>query len=147
MEVILLEDMEKLGTLGDKIRVARGYAVNYLIPKGKAVQAQDKNLRRHEQERLLRKRRSEKLAGEAARLSEDLEKLSITIPRQAGDDDKLYGSVTVMDVAKELEAKGFTLDRKQIRMEKAIKALGIYTVAVKIHPEVSAQVKVWVIRE
>jgi large subunit ribosomal protein L9 len=147
MEVILRHDIPKLGHAGQAVTVSDGYARNYLLPQKLAEQANKENLARIEAE--LRRRSvaeaKEKEACEtlAARLAE----LSVTIPRKAGEDDKLYGSVSNADIAKELEKEGITLDRRKIVVDPAIKELGVFTVEIHLHPEVNAGLRVWVVRE
>ncbi len=147
MEVILRFDVPNLGHAGQAVTVADGYARNYLLPKGMAERASRENLKRIEAE--LRKRTiaeaKEKETCEtlAARLAE----LSVTIPRKAGEDDKLYGSVTNIDIAKSLEKEGVTVDRRKILVDPPIRDLGVFTVDVALHPEVTANLRVWVVRE
>ncbi len=147
MEVILRFDVPKLGHAGQAVTVADGYARNYLLPRGLAERANRENLKRIEAE--LRKRTiaeaKEKETCEtlAARLAE----LSVTIPRKAGEDDKLYGSVTNIDIAKSLEKEGVTVDRRKILVDPPIRDLGVFTVDVALHPEVTANLRVWVVRE
>jgi len=147
MEVILRFDVPNLGHAGQAVTVADGYARNYLLPKRLAERASRENLKRIEAE--LRKRTiaeaKEKETCEtlAARLAE----LSVTIPRKAGEDDKLYGSVTNIDIAKSLEKEGVTVDRRKILVDPPIRDLGVFTVDVALHPEVTANLRVWVVRE
>jgi large subunit ribosomal protein L9 len=146
MKVILLEDIESLGSQGDVVEVKPGYARNYLIPKGKALEATSANLHRIEQIR--RKAESVKLKtlNDAQRLAERLEGISITISRKAGENERLFGSVTSMDIQRALQQEGIDIDRKKIQLEEPIKSLGFYQVPVKLHPEVTAQVKLWVVQ-
>ena len=147
MEVILRHDMPKLGRAGQAVTVNDGYARNYLLPRKLAEPASKDNLSRIAAE--LRRRSiaeaKEKEACEtlAARLAE----ISVTIPRKAGEDDKLYGSVTNADIAKELEKEKVSIDRRKIIVDPAIKDLGVFTVVVHLHPDVNANLRVWVVRE
>lgn len=147
MDVILRYDIEKLGSAGDAVAVADGYARNYLLPRGLAEKATKDNLARIAAE--LRKRHlaeaKEKETCEtlAARLAE----MSVTLPRKAGEDDKLFGSVTNMDIAHRLEEEGVTIDRRKIQLEEPIRELGVFTVDVNLHPEVTAALRIWVVRE
>ncbi len=147
MEVILRHDMPKLGRAGQAVTVNDGYARNYLLPRKLAEPASKDNLSRIAAE--LRRRSiaeaKEKEACEtlAARLAE----ISVTIPRKAGEDDKLYGSVTNADIAKELEKEKVSIDRRKIIVDPAIKELGVFTVVVHLHPDVNANLRVWVVRE
>lgn len=147
MDVILRYDVPQLGHAGDAVKVATGYARNYLIPRGMAEPASKENLARIAAE--LRRRavedakEKEACEGLAARLAE----LSVTIPRKAGDDDKLYGSVTNIDIAKALEAQNITIDRKKIVVEPPIRQLGVCNVEIALHAQVTATLRVWVVRE
>lgn len=147
MEVILLEKVPSLGERGEKVKVKPGYARNYLFPQKLALPATEPNMRVfHEEERILEKR--DELAMQSARaVAEKLTDTSCTIPVQVGEEDKLYGSVTAADVAKVLGDQGFKIDKKQVLLEEPIKQLGVYTIDVKLHREVNAPVKVWVVKE
>lgn len=147
MEVILLEKVPSLGDRGEKVKVKRGYARNYLFPKKLALPATEPNLRVfREEERVLAK--SDELAIKAARTqASKLTDTSCTIPVQVGEEDKLYGSVTAADISKVLNDQGFKIDKKQVLLEEPIKQLGVYTIDVKLHREVNAPVKVWVVKE
>ncbi|MDA8337751.1 MAG: 50S ribosomal protein L9, partial [Nitrospiraceae bacterium] len=142
MQVILKEDVKDLGHIGDLVNVKEGYARNFLIPKGLAVEANPKNLKALEHE----KRKIQELVKKAKTAAEELaSKVSgttVTIKAKAGEEDKLFGSVTVMDIADALKKEGMDIDKKKIVMEEPIKRLGNYTVSVKIHSEVSAQLNV-----
>jgi large subunit ribosomal protein L9 len=147
MEVILRYDVPNLGHAGQALSVADGYARNYLLPRGMAEKASKENLARIAAE--LRRRSvadaQEREACEtlAARLAE----LSVTIARKAGEDDKLYGSVTNMDIAKGLESEGVALDRRKIMVDPPIRELGVFSVDVNLHQDVTATLRVWVVRE
>jgi large subunit ribosomal protein L9 len=147
MDVILRYDVANLGHAGEAVKVAPGYARNYLLPRGLAEPASKENLARiaAELKRRIVAEAKEKEACEslAARLAE----LSVTIARKAGDDDKLYGSVTNIDISKELEKQGVNVDRKKIQVEPPIRQLGIHNVEVALHPDVTATVRIWVVRE
>ncbi|MCL5062647.1 MAG: 50S ribosomal protein L9 [Nitrospirae bacterium] len=147
MQVILKEDVKDLGHIGDLVNVKEGYARNFLIPKGLAVEANPKNLKALEHE----KRKIQELVKKAKTAAEELaSKVSgttVTIKAKAGEEDKLFGSVTVMDIADALKKEGMDIDKKKIVMEEPIKRLGNYTVSVKIHSEVSAQLNVQVVSE
>jgi large subunit ribosomal protein L9 len=147
MEVILRSDIERLGKIGDMVKVAPGYARNYLIPNNLAYSATGGNLKRIEFE----KRRAEQLADheveQARKYAAKLGELSLTFPVKVGEDDKLYGSVTIGDIAEEAAKLGFELDRRKITIDEPIKKLGVYTVGVRLHPEVVAEIKVWVVKE
>ena len=147
MKLILKEDYGKLGKVGDVVIVKDGYARNFLIPKKIAYLANDGNVRRLEEEKKLRAVREKKEQKSAADIAAEIEKLSLTIPVQVGEDDKLYGSVTSQMIADSLKEKGFEIDKKKIELDEPIKVLGIYTINVKLHPEVTGKVKVWVVRQ
>jgi len=146
VKIILLQDYEKLGKAYDQVEVKDGYARNFLIPKGIAIRATKNNIRMIEEKLNLQKRREEKKLKQAQALAEKLKKLSITIPVQVGEEDKVYGSVTSQEIAVSLKEKGFEIDKRQILLEEPIKALGIYDVPIKLHPEVTGYVKLWVIK-
>ncbi|NOY77356.1 MAG: 50S ribosomal protein L9 [Calditrichaeota bacterium] len=147
MKVILKQDVESVGTVGDIVTVKNGYARNYLIPKGIALEATPGNLKRIEQEKKtleLQKNREKKAAEqEAAKLNN----VSVTISVSVGEEDKLFGSVTSQDIADALKEKGFKIDKRKIVLDEPIKVLGIYSVPVKLHTEVEAKVKVWVVKK
>ena len=146
VSLILLDDVEKLGLAGDEVHVAPGYARNYLIPQGLAAKATPGTLRLIESRKaMIAERRAQALA-DAKAAAEKLASVEISIAMQATDDDQLFGSVTARMVAEELNKLGFAVEHSRITIEPAIKTLGGYDVAVKLHTEVSANVKVWVVR-
>lgn len=147
MKVILREDMDSLGFEGEIVEVAKGYGRNYLIPKGLALEANKQNMQLMEMQRKKIEVKRVKAKGDAERVSERIGEVVITIRQKAGDEDKLYGSVTTMDIAACLEEKGITIDRKKLILNKPIKALGEYEIPVKLHPEVTGAVKVVVTPE
>jgi len=147
MKVILRKDFETLGKVGEVVNVKDGYARNYLIPKKIAYTALKSNIRALEEEKksLLIKVGKELTAAETS--AAELEKVSVTIPVQVGEEEKIFGSVTTQMISDALKEKGFDVDKRKIEMDDQIKALGIYEVNVKLHPSVSTNVKVWVVRE
>ncbi len=145
MEVILNESIESLGKAGDIVNVSDGYARNYLIPKGIAIVANKKNLVQIEKQRAAILERAAKVRQEYEALAEQLSKLDIEIPVKVGEEEKLYGSVTSMDIARAIEEKGYQVDRKKIVLPEPIKALGEYEIPVKLSPDVTATVKVRVV--
>jgi large subunit ribosomal protein L9 len=147
MEVILREDVEKLGSRGQVVKVAAGYARNFLIPKRLAVMATDSNKKIVEQERQAALRREAKEAADAAELAKLLAGVSLTFAQKAGENDQLFGSVTSSDIAARLEEQKFHIDRKKIVLHDPIKQLGEHTVTVKLHREVSVDIKVNVVKE
>ncbi|MEK9135531.1 MAG: 50S ribosomal protein L9 [Bacteroidota bacterium] len=147
MEVILRKDHDKLGAVGTKVVVKDGYARNYLIPRGLAYEATEGALRALNEEKKQSERRSTKELKSSERLAQELEKVSITIQMKVGEDEKLFGAVTSQMIADALKEKGLEIDKRIIELEEPIKALGIYTVNVKLHQSVAGKVKVWVVRE
>ena len=147
MEVILREDIEKLGTRGQVVKVAPGYARNFLLPKRLAVAASGSNKKIVEQERQAHLRKEAKLKVDAQDLSKMLTGVSVTITQKAGENDQLFGSVTSKDVAEALAAKNYTIDRRKIVLDEPIRQLGEYKIQVKLHHEVSAEITVMVAKE
>jgi len=147
LEVILREAVEDLGERGDRINVARGFARNYLIPKNLAVEATSGNLRMLEEEEKLRSVRENKVLRQSERLAERLKKVSVTAAVQVGEEDRLFGSVTSHDIEELLKAQGYEIDRRNILLEEPLKALGVYTVPIKLHKDVECAIKVWVVKK
>ena len=147
MEVILREDIEKLGTRGQMVKVAPGYARNFLLPKRLAVAASAANKKIVEQERQAHLRKEAKLKVDAEDLSKMLTGVSVTISQKAGENDQLFGSVTAKDVAEALAAKNYTIDRRKIVLDDPIRQLGEYKVPVKLHRDVTVEITVVVARE
>jgi large subunit ribosomal protein L9 len=146
MQIILLERVENLGQMGDVVRVKPGYARNYLLPQNKAVRATEENRKRFEETRAQLEASNLQRRSEAETVAAKLDGLVITLIRQAGEAGQLYGSVTARDVADAITAAGFTVGRQQIRLHQPIKALGLHTVKVGLHPEVVVSVVVNVAR-
>jgi large subunit ribosomal protein L9 len=147
MRIVLREDIEKLGRRGEVLEVAAGFARNFLLPKGKALPATDGNLKRVEQERRRYVVRQAKEKEEAAVVARRVAGIQCTIVRKVGENDQLYGSVTAADIAEFLAKDGIEIDKRRILLEEPIKALGIYTVPVKLHADVTGEVRVWVVKE
>ncbi|MCL4402303.1 MAG: 50S ribosomal protein L9 [Acidobacteria bacterium] len=147
MEIILREDMDRLGSRGQVVKVADGYARNYLLPRHLAVPATDANRKIVEQERQAHLRREAKLQSEAQDLAKLLTGVSVTIAQKAGENDQLFGSVTSKDVADALEKQNFTIDRRKILLEEPIKQLGEFKVPVRLHRDVTAEITVQVLKE
>jgi large subunit ribosomal protein L9 len=147
MEVILREHVDKLGRRGDVVKVAEGYARNYLLPRKLALAVTENNKRQIDREKKVAEVREleEKSAAEA--VAERLGQLDVSVARRVGENNTLYGSVTSADIAQALAAKGFEIDKKKIQLPDPIKALGETSVAVRIHRDVTAQVKVKVVPE
>jgi len=147
MDVILREDIDKLGARGQVVNVASGYARNFLLPKRLAVPATESNKKIVEQERQAHLRKEAKLKGEAEDLGKMMAGVSVTIAQKAGENDQLFGSVTAKDVAEALERKNYTIDRRKIQLEEPIKQLGEHKVTVRLHRDVSAEITVNVVKE
>jgi large subunit ribosomal protein L9 len=147
MEIILREDVEKLGQRGQVVKVAAGYARNFLLPQNKAVAATESNKKIVEQQRQAHLRRDAKVQGDAQELAKLVSSVELTIAQKAGENDHLFGSVTTADLAAALEKQGYTIDRKKIVLEEPIKALGDYKVPVRLHREVSVDLTVHVVKE
>ncbi|CAI3937186.1 MULTISPECIES: 50S ribosomal protein L9 [Commensalibacter] len=145
-EVILLQRVEKLGQMGDVVKVKPGFARNYLLPQGKAIRATAANRDRFERERSQLEAHNVKRREEAERLLERLHGLSVVIIRQAGESGNLYGSVTARDISEAAVKEGVTFSRQQVEISHPIKALGLYQVKVQLHPEVHLDAKVNVAR-
>ncbi|MBV9075526.1 MAG: 50S ribosomal protein L9 [Acidobacteria bacterium] len=147
MEVILKEDIEKLGHRGDIVKVAEGYGRNYLLPRKKAIEANRANKTVIEQMKAAAVRKSAKEKTESEALAKQLNELQLTFERKVGEKDHLFGSVTSADIASALEGKGYSIDRRKIHLDDPLKSLGEFHVPVKLHREVTAHVKVTVGRE
>lgn len=147
MEIILQKDVDNLGEIGLVVNVSAGYARNYLIPKKLAIKATPKNIALMKEQETFIKTARAKVKKECADLAAQLEKLSFSFTRKSGENDKLFGSVTNGDIADSLKSKGYDIDKKKIVLAEPIKALGIYKVPVKLHTEVTAQLKVWVLKD
>lgn len=146
-EVILRRDIEGLGRIGAVVSVASGYARNYLIPKNLAYIASAGNLKRIESDKRLAAQMAEKEKAEARELAARIGELSLTFQVKVGEEERLYGSVTSQDIGEELERQGYEIDRRRIHLEEPIKQLGVYSVDIRLHPEVNAELKVWVVKE
>jgi len=147
MEVILREDIDKLGSRGQVIKVAAGFARNFLLPKRLAVAATESNKKIVEQERQAHLRKEAKLISEAQDLAKLMLGVAITIKQKAGKADQLFGSVTSKDIADALAAKNYSIDRLKIQLDEPIKQLGEYTVPVKLHKDVTVDISVLVAKE
>jgi large subunit ribosomal protein L9 len=147
MEVILKEDVDNLGHRGDVVKVAEGYGRNFLLPRKLAMQATDANKAVIEQMKSSAARRSASEKAVAEALVAKLEPVSLSFTRKSGEEGRLFGSVTSADIATELAANGFEIDRRKIQLPEPLKSVGDFTVAVKLHREVSAHVKVKIVAE
>ncbi len=147
MKVILREDVKNLGDMGEVVNVSDGYARNFLLPKKFAVEANTKNLKEFEHNKKVIAERASKIKESVKSAAEKLSAVSLTIKAKTGEDDKLFGSVTNMNIADALASEGFDIDKKKIVMDEPIKRLGEYSVTIKLHPEISTQIKVQVVQE
>ncbi|MBK8458294.1 MAG: 50S ribosomal protein L9 [Phyllobacteriaceae bacterium] len=146
MQVILLERVAKLGHMGETVRVKDGYARNFLLPRGKALRATEANKKRFEAERVVLEARNLERKSEAQKIAEKLDGRTFTVIRSAGETGQLYGSVSSRDIADLVIADGFTIGRNQVELTTPIKAIGLSTVVIALHPEVEAKVTVNVAR-
>lgn len=147
LELILMADVEGLGLEGQTVNVTEGYARNYLLPRKLAVPISHAALKRLEKNRQAREARQQNERSAAQALAKAIEQVSCTITVKVGDNDKLFGSVHANDIAEALKAQKIELDRRKIHLADPIRELGVYTVKVKLHPEVEASLKVWVVGE
>lgn len=147
MEVILLDAVPSLGERGETVKVKPGFARNFLFPRRLALPASESNRRVFKEEERVLAKRDELAKSTAQTAAEKLTDVSCTIPVQVGDEDKLYGSVAANDIAKVLKDQGFKIDKKQVILDEPIKRLGVYTIDVKLHREITAPIKVWVVKE
>ena len=147
MEIILRQAVENLGSPGDVVKVKSGYARNYLLPHGLAYEATPGNLKRIQQERDRLEAAENERRGTAQGLAEKLEQVSLTFSARVGEEGKLFGSVTAADIAQQLEAQGFHIEKRQIDLHEPIKALGVYRVPIRLHADVKPEVRVWVIKQ
>jgi large subunit ribosomal protein L9 len=147
MDIILQEDVPNLGRIGDVVKVRDGYGRNYLLPRGLAVEANRRNLRVLEHQKRLAAAKRERVQKQAQSLSEQLSALTLVIPARAGEEDRLFGSVTNQDIERALQAQGITVDRRKILLAEPIKQLGTYMVPVHLGGDARANITVQVIRE
>lgn len=147
MKVILREDHEKLGSIGEVIQVKPGFARNFLIPRKIAYPARPNFVKMIEEEKRQKEHRKSKEKKVAEELAKSLESVSVTISVSVGEEDKMFGSVTTQDISEALTKQNIEIDRKKIILEEPIKELGIYSVPIKLHSEVEAKIKVWVVKE
>lgn len=147
MQVILREDIEKLGKIGDLVKVSDGYARNFLVPKKKAIEATPKNLNAMNHAKKMVADRIRKVKKEASAEAEKIKGLAVVIKAKAGEEGKLFGAVTSMDIAEAMKAQGVAIDKRKITLEEPIKRLGDFTVSIKLHTDVAADIKVSVVAE
>jgi large subunit ribosomal protein L9 len=147
MKVILKEDVRNIGTMGQIVDVADGYARNFLVPKGLAVDANVKNIRALEHAKKTIQEKAKKIRNQAQDLSDKIANMTIVIKAKSGEEGKLFGSVTSMDIAEQMKNQGIDIDKKKIVIEEPIKRLGTYSVSMKLHSDVATQVTLQVIAE
>ena len=147
MNVILTETVESIGQIGDVVDVAPGYARNFLLPKGLAMEATGKNVRELEHKKRLLAQKREQQRQQMLTIAEKLNSVTISLSRKVAEDDKLYGSVSVADISKALEEQGFGTDRKYIVLEQPIKQLGEFNVSVLVGPQITASIRVVIKKE
>lgn len=147
MKVILKENIESLGKIGDLIKVADGYARNYLIPQGMAVEASGKNVRMLEHEKMVVSRQAEKERKNAEAMVQRVAAVNCTIARKLGAQEKMFGSITAKDIAAALKNCGLEVDKKNIVLEEPIKALGDFPIKIKLHPGISAEFQLHVVED
>ena len=147
MEVILNKDVQGIGKAGSIVKVKDGFALNYLIPQGLALTSTSANHRQLELENKRKLEHLQKLKQEALLLKEKLNSVSLTIPVLSHDEDKLFGTICAQDISRSLKDEGFEIDKSAIALDEPLKALGIYEVPVKLHPEVTAKIKIWIVKK
>ena len=147
MDIILMENVEKLGQVGDVVKVKNGYARNYLLPRQLGVAATTGNIKRIEKEKAKRLAMDEAQKKEAQQKAESLSKVSLTITVEVNDQEKLYGAVSETEILDALEAEGQKIDKKSLVLEKPIDDLGIFEIGVKLHPQVIAKIRLWVTKK
>jgi len=147
MDVILMEDVENLGKRGEKVTVKNGFARNFLLPRRIALPATSSGARMMKEEERRRAVREVKMHREAQKLAGDLNKVSCTAEVQAGEDDRVFGAVTSADIAELLTGQGFDIDKRKIVLGEPLKALGVYTIPIRLYSDVEARVKVWVVKK
>src|SRR3990167_2621241 len=147
MKGVLNKYIGDLGKAGSIIEVAEGYARNYLIPRRLALEATTKNFQTFQYQQRMELEKVRKKKGEAEALARKIEEISLTIPAKTGEKDRVFGSVTTKDIAMALENEGVEIDKKKILLEDPIKSLGIYAIPIKLHPEVTANLRLWVVKE
>jgi large subunit ribosomal protein L9 len=147
MQVILREDVHNLGKSGEVVNVKPGYGRNYLLPKGLAVVASQKNVARIEHEKRIIAARTAKVAKDAQAVAQKIEGTTLNIARATGEDDKMYGSVTGRDIGEALGEAGVTIDHRKIVLHEPIKTIGLHEIQIRLGSEVSATLKVWVVKK
>ena len=147
MQVILIQDVDTLGQANEMVKVKNGYARNYLLPQGLAYEATEGNKKRIAAESRVRAARSQAERGEAEQLANTLRGLSLTLAGKAGEEGKLFGSITSQDIADALSRQGYSIDRRRIELDHPIRTTGEHVVAIRLHPEVHAELRVAIVAE
>ena len=147
MEVILKQDIEKLGKAGTIVEVKDGYARNFLLPNNLAVQKTAQNIKKLEEQEHKKLKQQEKIKKESEELKQRLSNISLTIPVLTKDDDRLYAGINTQNIANALKEEGLEISKNLIALDEPIKTLGIYEIKIKLHPEVTAEIKVWVVKK
>ena len=145
MRLILNQDVASLGQMGDIVTVKNGYGRNYLLPRGLAILANEANEAALKHNLRILEKKKEVALGEAKKLAATIEKTSVTISKQVGEDERIFGTVTTAELEEQLTAEGLEISKKDIHLTEEIKKVGVYTAELKLHPEVSAKFKVWVV--
>ena len=147
MKIILTADVDTLGNAGDVVEVKDGYARNFLLPRAMALIANDHNMAVYEKVRQQREAQASRAMREAEKLAEGLQEVSCNVAVKAGEEDRIFGSVTAQQISVALRDLGFEIDRRAIEIEAPIRSLGVYDIPIRLHADVKASVKVWVVRE
>ncbi len=147
MKIILKENLEKLGDKNEIVNVKDGYARNYLFPKNLALKATKSNVNVIKELEKVKEKKEKSVTRTAQKLADKLKNISITVSTEAGEDEKIFGSVTTQQIAELLDEKGFKIDKHQIIIETPIKNLGVFNISIKIHKEITAEVKLWVVKK
>lgn len=147
MKIILKENIEKLGDKNEIVNVKDGYARNYLFPKNLALKATKSNVNVIKELDRVKEKKENSVIRTAQKLADKLKNISITVSTEAGEDEKIFGSVTTQQIAELLDEKGFKIDKHQIIIETPIKNLGVFNISIKIHKEITAEVKLWVVKK
>lgn len=147
MRLILNQNVDSLGSIGDIVKVKAGYARNYLLPRGMASVANEGNEKALNHQLKILEKKKEELLGEAKKTAASIEKVSVTVTKQVGEDEKIFGSVTTAELEELLLAEGLKVNRKDIKLEEEVRKVGVYAATVKVHPEVVAKFKVWVVAQ
>jgi len=146
VRIILLQDFEGLGKAGEQIDVKDGYARNFLFPKGLALKADKNSIKRFQEMARLKDKKKDRALKQSRELAEKLQAVSLTVPVQVGEEDRVFGAVTSIEIAQQLKDKGYDIDKRQIILEEPIKSLGIFEIPIKLHSEITTNIKLWVIK-